>query len=141
MSVTGNRGVGIPTILLHDADGTIVTIELRTGETYRGYLSETEDNMNCTLTDAVRTDIYGNVSECEQVYLRGSQIVYFLFPDMLKHAPMFKRVTLWKKSRGSIQGLGEQGSGAIGPARGQAGAIMRKTQQRGSGHHSNRGAY
>lgn len=46
--------------------------------------------------------------------------------DTLQHAPMFKRVILWKKHRGSIPSLGQGGHGAIGPARGQAAAIMRK---------------
>lgn len=29
--MTGKRGIGIPTILLHDAEGTTVTIELKSG--------------------------------------------------------------------------------------------------------------
>jgi hypothetical protein len=49
MSVTGKCGVGIPIILLHDAEGAIVTVELKNGEMYRGYLDEAEDNMNCVL--------------------------------------------------------------------------------------------
>ena len=32
MAVTGKRGVGIPTILLHDGEGTLVTVELKSGE-------------------------------------------------------------------------------------------------------------
>ncbi|GLD95486.1 hypothetical protein PINS_up004163 [Pythium insidiosum] len=129
MAVTGKRGVGIPTILLHDGEGTIVTIEMKTGETYRGYLDEAEDNMNCVLKDAVRTDINGNTSQVEQVYLRGSQILFILFPEMLKHAPMFKRVKLWKKHKGSIPTLGQGGGGP----RGQAAAIIRKAKERRRG--------
>ena len=49
MSVSGKRGVGIPVILLHDAEGGIVTIELKNGFTYRGILDEAQDNMNCTM--------------------------------------------------------------------------------------------
>ena len=49
MSVTGKRGVGIPIILLHDAEGGIVTIELKDGSIYRGILEDGQDNMNCTL--------------------------------------------------------------------------------------------
>lgn len=49
MSVTGKRGIGIPIILLHDAEGAIVTIELKNGAIYRGTLIESQDNMNCTL--------------------------------------------------------------------------------------------
>ena len=29
MSVTGKKGLGIPIILLHDAEGSIVTVELK----------------------------------------------------------------------------------------------------------------
>ncbi|KAI9917453.1 hypothetical protein PsorP6_012430 [Peronosclerospora sorghi] len=82
MAVTGKRGVGIPTILLHDGEGTIVSIEMKTGETYRGLLDETEDNMNCVVKEAVRTDINGNTTQVEQVYLRGSQILFIVFPDI-----------------------------------------------------------
>jgi len=49
MSVTGRRGVGIPIILLHDAEGAVVTIELKDGSTYRGTLEDAQDNMNCLL--------------------------------------------------------------------------------------------
>jgi len=49
MSVTGRRGVGIPIILLHDAEGGIVTIELKDGSMYRGTLEDAQDNMNCLL--------------------------------------------------------------------------------------------
>ena len=49
MSVTGKRGVGIPLILLHDAEGGTVTIELKNGCIYKGILEDAQDNMNCTL--------------------------------------------------------------------------------------------
>ncbi|KAG7380788.1 hypothetical protein PHYPSEUDO_006789 [Phytophthora pseudosyringae] len=158
MAVTGKRGVGIPTILLHDGEGTIVSIEMKTGETYRGLLDETEDNMNCVMRDAVRTDINGNTTHVEQVYLRGSQILFIVFPDIypsqpglscifcrsrigppaiassatLKHAPMFKRVKMWKKHKGSVPTLGQGGVGGGAP-RGQAAAIIRKAQERRGG--------
>ncbi|CEG49838.1 40s ribosomal protein s16 [Plasmopara halstedii] len=143
MAVTGKRGVGIPTILLHDGEGTIVSIEMKTGETYRGLLDETEDNMNCVMKEAVRTDINGNTSHVEQVYLRGSQILFIVFPDIyplqlysthctLKHAPMFKRVKMWKKHKGAIPTLGQGGVGGGAP-RGQAAAIIRKAQERRGG--------
>ena len=49
MSVSGKRGVGIPVILLHDAEGGIITVELKNGDVYRGFLEECQDNMNCTM--------------------------------------------------------------------------------------------
>ena len=49
MSVSGKRGVGIPVILLHDAEGGIITVEMKNGSVYRGLLEEAQDNMNCTM--------------------------------------------------------------------------------------------
>ena len=49
MAVTGKKGIGIPIILLHDAEGGLITIELKNGAVYRGTLEEAQDNMNCTL--------------------------------------------------------------------------------------------
>ena len=49
MSVTGKKGVGIPIILLHDAEGGIVTIEMKDGSLYRGLLEDVQDNMNCII--------------------------------------------------------------------------------------------
>lgn len=49
MSVTGKRGAGIPIILLHDAAGGTVTIELKNQCIYRGQLEDVQDNMNCVL--------------------------------------------------------------------------------------------
>ena len=37
-----------------------MTVECKNGDTYRGFLDETEDNMNCILKDATRTDAKGN---------------------------------------------------------------------------------
>lgn len=49
VSVSGKRGVGIPVILLHDAEGGIITIEMKDGSMYRGLLEEAQDNMNLTM--------------------------------------------------------------------------------------------
>ena len=132
MSVTGKRGIGIPTILLHDAEGTIVTIELKNGETYRGLLDESEDNMNCVMKNVMKTDTNGNTSQLELCYLRGSQILMIIIPDMLKRAPMFKRLTVWKKYKGAIPplGQGDHLEGGAGGPRGQAAAIIRKAAAR-----------
>ncbi len=39
----------MPIILLHDAEGGIVTVELKNGEVCRGVLDEAEDSMNLVL--------------------------------------------------------------------------------------------
>ena len=89
--------IGIPIKLLHDAEGQIVTMELRTGEVYRGYLDEAEDNMNCHMTDITVTAKDGKVSHLKRVYIRGSQIRFMVLPDMLKNAPMFTPVPAAQK--------------------------------------------
>lgn len=109
--------------LLHEAEGHVVSIELKTGEIYRGQLAESEDNMNCQLQNIMRTGRDGRVTSLERAFIRGSQIRFVIVPDMLKNAPMFKRTD---KSRGL--GLGRavalrgRARGATG--RGQPGAPM-----------------
>eukprot|EP01097_Dermamoeba_algensis_P002591 TRINITY_DN2031_c0_g1_i1.p1 TRINITY_DN2031_c0_g1~~TRINITY_DN2031_c0_g1_i1.p1 ORF type:complete len:123 (-),score=19.17 TRINITY_DN2031_c0_g1_i1:249-617(-) len=98
--------IGVPIKVLHEAEGHIVTIELKTGEVYRGKLSESEDNMNCQLTNIIYTSREGKVSNLEHAYIRGSKIRFFILPDMLKNAPMFKRVETTKGPRGKGLGLG-----------------------------------
>ncbi|ORX81263.1 Sm-like ribonucleo protein [Basidiobolus meristosporus CBS 931.73] len=101
--------IGVPIKLLHEAQGHIITIELKTGYVYRGKLFEVEDNMNCQLKEITVTARDGRVSQLEQVYIRGSHVRYFIVPDMLKNAPMFK-----KAGPGASKGRG------IGLGRGKA---------------------
>lgn len=96
--------IGIPIKLLHEAQGHVVTVELKTGVVYRGVLADTEDNMNVQLRDIKATQRDGQVTELEQIYVRGSHIRYFIVPDMLKNAPMFKNTT--SKARGVGMGRG-----------------------------------
>lgn len=128
MAVTGKRGVGIPIVLMHDAEGTIVTVELQNGDTYRGFLDETEDNMNCILKDVTKTTGDGKKSQVDHVFIRGSQVAFMIFPNMLRKAPMFNRVKIWKKFKGNPP-QGAQGASGV---RGQAAAIIRKAQARRS---------
>ena len=44
-----SKSLGIPVKLLHEAEGHTVTVELKSGELYRGQLLESEDNWNCQL--------------------------------------------------------------------------------------------
>ena len=65
-----------------------------------------EDNMNVQLKDITATARDGRVSHLDQVYIRGSHVRFFIVPDMLRNAPMFR-------SRGT------RGRG-VGLARGRA---------------------
>jgi len=92
MSVVGNNRVGIPIVVLHDAEGSVIEVETRKGELIRGLLFEAEDMMNLYIKNAVITDVNGvKHSRVNQVYVRGREIVLIILPDMLKHAPMFNR--------------------------------------------------
>lgn len=91
MSVVGNNRVGIPIVLLHDAEGAVVTVETKAGELIRGLLFEAEDMMNLYIKKAVILNLNGVKRVVDQVYIRGSQINFIVLPEMLRHAPMFQR--------------------------------------------------
>ncbi len=97
--------VGIPIKLLHEAQGLIVTAELKTGQLYRGRLVEVEDCMNVQLRDVTVTARDGRTSTMEQCFLRGGHIRFIVLPDNLRHAPMFKAFTS-KDKRGKGMGIG-----------------------------------
>lgn len=105
--------IGIPTKLLHEALGHVVTLELKGGQSYRGKLFDAEDNLNCSLSQVVLTARDGKQTHLDSVYIRGSMIRFIVVPDMLQQAPMFKRV-----GPNAMKGRG------IGAARGRA-TIMR----------------
>lgn len=81
---------GIPVRLLNEAQGHVVSLELTTGDTYRGKLVENEDNMNLSLSDVTRTiGRTGETSHMAHVFVRGSMIRFVSVPDILRNAPMF----------------------------------------------------
>eukprot|EP00531_Pseudo-nitzschia_arenysensis_P011510 CAMPEP_0116141780 /NCGR_PEP_ID=MMETSP0329-20121206/14559_1 /TAXON_ID=697910 /ORGANISM="Pseudo-nitzschia arenysensis, Strain B593" /LENGTH=215 /DNA_ID=CAMNT_0003636975 /DNA_START=149 /DNA_END=797 /DNA_ORIENTATION=+ len=121
MSVVGNNRVGIPIVVLHDAEGAVVEIETKTGELIRGLLFEAEDQMNLYIKNAIIRDIHGVKRKSPQVYVRGTEIVFIILPDMLKHAPMFNRIKHWRKHGGAPPE-------GVGQAVGQAAAIIRKAE-------------
>lgn len=57
---TNKMSIGVPIKLLHEAELHVVTVELKTGELYRGYLMEAEDTMNMRLDDVFVTKRDGN---------------------------------------------------------------------------------
>ena len=110
--------IGVPVKVLHEAEGHIVTCETCNGEVYRGKLIEAEDNMNCQMSNITVTCRDGRVSQLENVYIRGSKIRFLILPDMLKNAPMFKKV----QSRGGVAGRGKS---AILRAQGTNASMLR----------------
>ncbi|EKD20455.1 LSM domain-containing protein [Drepanopeziza brunnea f. sp. 'multigermtubi' MB_m1] len=79
--------IGIPIKLLNEAQGHVVTLEITSGQVYRGKLLEAEDNMNVQLKDITVTARDGRVSHLDQVYIRGSHVRFFIVPDMLRYGP------------------------------------------------------
>ena len=100
MSVTGAKGIGIPVILLHDAEGGQIHVELKNGDSYRGLLDEAQDNMNMTLKNSLKTKVTGEQSNVETVYIRGSQITFISLPEMLAKGPMFNRIRVLREGGG-----------------------------------------
>jgi small nuclear ribonucleoprotein D3 len=92
MSVVGNNRVGIPIVVLHDAEGAVIEVETKKGELIRGLLFEAEDMMNLYMKNCVVKDGDSGVKrKVNQVYVRGPEIVFIILPRMLGHAPMFNR--------------------------------------------------
>ncbi|BGP26874.1 small nuclear ribonucleoprotein Sm D3 [Rhodotorula toruloides] len=114
--------LGVPVRLLHESLGHIITVEGKNGVVYRGKLFEAEDSMSISLTACTVTHRDGRVTQLDQVYIRGAAIKFYVVPDMLSQAPMFKR---------GIASGGMKGRG-IGTARGRA-TIMRAQSRRGRG--------
>ena len=114
MSVVGNNRIGIPIILLHDAEGAIIQLELKNGETIRGSLFEADDMMNLTLKKVVRLDAHGRKMDHHSLFVRGSSILFLVLPNILKHAPMFKRIGHWRRKGGAPpENLDSSGAGAM----------------------------
>lgn len=91
--------IGAPVKLLYESKHHVVTVEMKTGEMFRGYLADAEDTMNVRLDDVTMFSKDGRSMPVDQVYLRGSQIRFVIVPSMFKNAPMFKRVKAQAKQR------------------------------------------
>eukprot|EP01038_Epipyxis_sp_PR26KG_P003989 gene3989-5713_t len=97
MATTGS--LGVPVKLLHEGEGHIVTVELKNGEIYRGLLVEAEDTMNCQIKEVTMTARDGRIIRLDNVFLRGGQIKFIVLPELLKSAPILKKIqTLKAKS-------------------------------------------
>ncbi|XP_021748671.1 small nuclear ribonucleoprotein SmD3b-like [Chenopodium quinoa] len=118
-----SRSLGIPVKLMHESTGHVVTVELKSGELYRGTMIECEDNWNCQLDTITFTARDGKVSQLEHVFIRGSRVRFMIIPDMLKNAPMFKRLDARIKGKSTSLGVG----------RGRAVAMRAKAQATGRG--------
>lgn len=87
-----SKHIGIPIKVLHDAEGHPITVEIKTGEVFRGKLDEAEDNMNIHLSNCTKTGKDGRVTTLSNCFLRGSHVRFMILPDILKNAPFFKKI-------------------------------------------------
>ncbi|BDA42731.1 Small nuclear ribonucleoprotein Sm D3 [Coccomyxa sp. Obi] len=119
--MTSAKGVGVPVKLLHEAEGHVITVELKSGETYRGELAEAEDSWNVQLKNVTATAKDGRVSHLEHIFVRGSRVRFVIIPDMLKNAPMFKRIDPKNKAKAVPMGVGGRGRAVAARAKAKAG--------------------
>jgi small nuclear ribonucleoprotein D3 len=110
MSLRGQKGVGIPTVLLHEGEGLIVTVETRAGYTYRGAVETVEDSMNLGLRSVTVVAPDGAESTLDRVFIRGGQVLFVVFPDVLRLAPMFERL---RKAAAGLSTAGGLGRGRL----------------------------
>lgn len=80
----------IPIHLLVESQEHVVTVELSSGETYRGKLVRAEDNMNVQLDNVIVTSREGVKSQLNTVFVRGSHIKMFMLPDIIRYAPVLQ---------------------------------------------------
>ena len=95
--MSGSAETSIPVKLLYEVINQVVTVELKTGDRYRGELVNAESNMSVQLSSVTHTQKNGQTKKLELVYLRGSQVKFFVFPQILEDSPMFKKVASAKK--------------------------------------------
>lgn len=84
--------IGVPVKLLHEGEGSKISIELKSGETYRGILKVSEDNMNCQLESVTITTRDGKSTNLGYVFIRGSMIRFISLPDSLKNSPTLTKL-------------------------------------------------
>ncbi|CBK23217.2 uncharacterized protein [Blastocystis hominis] len=100
MSVSGKRIIGMPTLLLYEAEGCTALIQTRDGSIYRGIIMEVQDNWNLNMKNVTMKTKYSNeIIPFEMLFIRGAQISFIVLPEMFKHSPMFQRVIDFKNDR------------------------------------------
>jgi len=106
MSVTGKNEVGIPTLLFHEGEGLSLAVETRDGTLYKGRCDLTEDTFNMSMYHCMAYFPDGTEKRMKRAYIRGSQIVFIVFPEILSQAPYFERVRRAASGKTVAVGLG-----------------------------------
>ncbi|KAK6866553.1 U6 snRNA-associated Sm-like protein LSm4, partial [Candida tropicalis] len=72
----------LPLYLLTAAKNKPILIELKTGETYNGDLTNCDSWMNLTLHNVIQTNSNGDeFTKIPEIYIRGMHIKYLRIPD------------------------------------------------------------
>ncbi|RDW94703.1 hypothetical protein BP5796_00466 [Coleophoma crateriformis] len=91
--------------------------------------------MNVQLKDITVTARDGRVSHLDQVYIRGSHVRFFIVPDMLRNAPMFRsrgvkgRGVGLARGRATITGLLSGASTRLPTTNGSLGQILKMIRE------------
>jgi U6 snRNA-associated Sm-like protein LSm4 len=115
----------LPLSLLRTAQGRPILIELKTGDTYNGMLSDCDNWMNLNLREVIHTSKDGTKFwKMDTCYVRGSQIKYLrVEEDTIDKVPQ----------QSSYRG------GRGGRGRGRGGSFRGRGRGRGRGGYNNRG--
>ena len=132
-----SKHVGIPIKVLHDAEGHTVTVELKTGEVFRGKLDEAEDNMNVHLSNCTKTAKDGRVSTLSNCFLRGSHVRFMVLPDILKNAPFFKKIETKQAKQAAAKSASKAKQAAQQRASGRREVGMPEKQKRAANKNPN----
>ncbi|PQE15574.1 putative small nuclear ribonucleo SM D3 protein [Rutstroemia sp. NJR-2017a BBW] len=123
--------IGIPIKLLNEAQGHVVTLEITSGQVYRGKLLEAEDNMNVQLKDITVTARDGRVSHLDQVYIRGSHKEASLSANIGRDGAVMVSWAMtnfrWSRNAPMFRSRTTKGRG-VGLARGRATLLVAQTQ-------------
>lgn len=108
--------------VLHEAVGTVASVELESGETFRGRVTKVEENMNIEMEEVEHTYRNGRSGrKIPSVYLRGSNVVFFQLADALKDTPVVQAMGMATESRAAGTGFVSASRGGRGRGRGEGG--------------------
>lgn len=95
--------LGVPINLLHEATGFLCTIELISGDKYRGVINVVDDkSMNIWLKEVEHTLPDGSKVGSDSAFIRGSNVLYVKVPDMLSKSTLFVTGETSKKPKSHV---------------------------------------
>ena len=82
MSVTGKRIIGMPTLLLYEAEGCTILVQTRDQSLYRGILEDVEDNWNLHMSSVVMQKKGSKMNiPLKKLFIRGANVSFIVIPD------------------------------------------------------------